>query len=71
MAISPKGNQLIDTLSPRSEVVYAEICRRFGQKNFDLLQDLLRELEAELQNNMPVNPGMHAGVGPQKTARQR
>jgi homoprotocatechuate degradation regulator HpaR len=69
VAITPKGDELIDTLSPRSEVIYGEICRRFGQKNFDLLQDLLRELEADLQDDMLVDPGMPAGVDPQKTVR--
>jgi homoprotocatechuate degradation regulator HpaR len=60
VAIAPKGNELIDTLSPRSEVIYAEICRRFGQKNFDLLQELLRELEGELLTSIPANSGLRA-----------
>jgi homoprotocatechuate degradation regulator HpaR len=59
VAITQKGNELIDTLSPHSELVYAEISRCFGQKNFELLQGLLRQLESDL-HNMPASPEMRA-----------
>ena len=54
VAISPKGNELIDTLSPHSEMIYAEITRCFGQRNFEALQNLLRKLESDL-HKMPLN----------------
>ena len=54
VAITPMGNELIDTLSPHSEMIYAEIARCFGQKNFDALQNLLRQLESDL-HKMPMN----------------
>lgn len=71
VAISPKGNELIDTLSPRSEAIYAEICRRFGQENFDRLQGLLRELESQLQTNMPIDPELVGGGPSQRLPRSR
>jgi len=49
VAISPKGNDLINTLSPRSEAAYTEIAERFGPTNFNQLGRLLLKLEAELQ----------------------
>jgi homoprotocatechuate degradation regulator HpaR len=51
VAISPKGKKLIATLSPTSEAIYNEICERFGRKNFNLLQDLLLDLESRLQSD--------------------
>jgi homoprotocatechuate degradation regulator HpaR len=53
VAITPKGVQLINTLSPRSEAVYTEIVQRFGQKNFSQLQGLLLKLEDELTTGAP------------------
>jgi homoprotocatechuate degradation regulator HpaR len=70
VAITPKGNELIDTLSPHSEMIYAEITRCFGQKNFDALQELLRQLEFDLQkapmnfeNDAPRNAQSEARLG--------
>jgi homoprotocatechuate degradation regulator HpaR len=60
VAITPKGNELIDTLSPHSEMIYAEITRCFGQKNFNALQNLLRRLESDL-HKMPINTKGSAG----------
>ena len=51
--ITPKGVALIELLAPRSEAIYAEICRRFGEEDFVLLQNLLRELEAKLRIDAP------------------
>jgi homoprotocatechuate degradation regulator HpaR len=59
VAITAKGNELIDTLSPHSELIYAEITKCVGPKNFELLQTLLRQLEADL-HKMPVNLEMRA-----------
>jgi homoprotocatechuate degradation regulator HpaR len=49
VAISPKGRELIATLSPTSEAIYNDIYQRFGRKNFNTLQGLLLELEAKLE----------------------
>lgn len=59
VAIAPRGLELIETLSPYSEAIYADIARRFGEDKFQQLQTLLRELEAELSRDMP--PGEPAG----------
>jgi homoprotocatechuate degradation regulator HpaR len=48
VAISPKGKQLIATLSPNSEAIYNEIYQRFGHKNYKYLQSLLLGLESTL-----------------------
>jgi homoprotocatechuate degradation regulator HpaR len=53
IAIAPKGLDLIDTLSPRSEAIYAEISQRVGHKKLQLLQSLLRDIEAELAIGSP------------------
>jgi DNA-binding MarR family transcriptional regulator len=55
VAISAKGTDLINTLSPRSEAAYTEIAERFGPANFDKLGKLLLKLEAELQGQPPVS----------------
>jgi homoprotocatechuate degradation regulator HpaR len=60
VAISPKGNDLINTLSPRSEAAYTEIAARFGSTNFEQLGNLLLKLEAELQKHAPGNGGSGA-----------
>ncbi|HVZ12919.1 MAG TPA: homoprotocatechuate degradation operon regulator HpaR [Bauldia sp.] len=57
VAISPKGSELINTLSPRSEAAYTEIAARFGPANFNELGNLLLKLEAELQPRAPGNAG--------------
>lgn len=53
VSISPKGTDLINTLSPRSEAAYTEIAERFGPTNFNQLGKLLLKLEAELQQYAP------------------
>lgn len=57
VAISPKGNELINTLSPRSEAAYTEIAERFGPGNFNQLGGLLLRLESELQDQTPGTSG--------------
>lgn len=56
VAIAPKGTELIEGLSPHSEAIYADICRRVGEDKFHLLQRLLKELEAELTTEAPPDP---------------
>jgi homoprotocatechuate degradation regulator HpaR len=67
VAISPKGNELINTLSPRSEAAYTEIAERFGSGNFNQLRSLLLKLEAELQDQVPGS----AGNVPMSQSRRR
>ncbi len=64
VAISRRGTELIDTLSPRSDAAYTEIARRFGHGNFNLLGELLLKLESELQPDTP-------GTSKRPSARQR
>jgi homoprotocatechuate degradation regulator HpaR len=61
VAITPKGNDLIDTLSPRSEAAYTEIAERFGQTNFNRLGNLLLKLEAELHAPIAGRPAASRG----------
>lgn len=51
ISIAPQGLALIDALSGRSEAIYTEICNRYGKDKFDLLQDLLRDLESSLEGD--------------------
>lgn len=51
ISIAPQGIALIDSLSGRSEAIYSEISNRFGKDKFDLLQDLLRDLETALEGD--------------------
>jgi homoprotocatechuate degradation regulator HpaR len=67
VAISPKGNDLINTLSPRSEAAYTEIAERFGSTNFNQLGNLLLKLEAELQQ---YTPGSASSI-PMSQSRRR
>jgi homoprotocatechuate degradation regulator HpaR len=66
VAISPKGKELIATLSPTSEAIYNEIYQRFGPRNFKSLQELLLGLESRL--DAQVSAG-HGG-GSMQRARQ-
>ena len=43
--IGPRGMELIETVSPQSESIYAEITARFGPERLAQLQALLIELE--------------------------
>jgi homoprotocatechuate degradation regulator HpaR len=61
VAISAKGSDLINTLSPRSEAAYTEIAERFGPTNFSQLGSLLLKLEAEL-GDPPPGHGSAAGA---------
>lgn len=53
IALDAAGVTLIEQISPRSEAIYRDIARRLGMEKFDRLQDLLRELEAELLRDAP------------------
>lgn len=48
ISISPSGQTLIETVTPRSEEIYREIGARFGAENLETLQSLLRQLEGAL-----------------------
>jgi homoprotocatechuate degradation regulator HpaR len=69
VAITPKGYHLLDTLAPRSEEIYTEIARRFGDRNFSSLQRLLRKLEYTLDAGAPEQLGKGAGT-PSSTVRR-
>lgn len=69
VAINQKGMELIELLSPRSEVVYNEIYQRFGEKNFKRLQELLRELETKLQADELAIPAPERNSNRQKSRR--
>ncbi|WP_249126365.1 MULTISPECIES: homoprotocatechuate degradation operon regulator HpaR [unclassified Bradyrhizobium] len=53
VTLGAAGVTLIDQISPRSEAIYRDIARRLGGEKFDRLQDLLRELEAEMLRDAP------------------
>jgi hypothetical protein len=57
VAISPKGKELIATLSPTSEAIYNEIYQRFGPRNFKSLQELLLGLESRLDAHASAGHG--------------
>jgi homoprotocatechuate degradation regulator HpaR len=69
VAISPKGNELINTLSPRSEAAYTEIAERFGAGNFNQLGSLLLKLEAELQDRAGGSGGVPLSQSRRRTPR--
>ncbi|MGY4569045.1 homoprotocatechuate degradation operon regulator HpaR [Bradyrhizobium sp. USDA 3256] len=48
VSISAKGLKLIEAVAPTSEVIYAEITRRFGARKLAELQEMLGALEASL-----------------------
>jgi homoprotocatechuate degradation regulator HpaR len=48
ISISKAGQDLIATVTPRSEEIYADITARFGAEKLATLQALLRELEEAL-----------------------
>lgn len=48
VSISPAGQTLIGTVTPKSEEIYGEITARFGADKLATLQGLLRELEEVL-----------------------
>lgn len=56
ITISPKGADLIQTVTPVSERIYREITTRFGEEKLATLQVLLRELE-EIAVDMPPYDG--------------
>lgn len=53
VSISPTGAKLIEVAGPHSERIYAEITAAFGPERLALLQELLGELEARLQQIGP------------------
>jgi len=54
VSIEPEGRNLIETVSPQSEAVYAEITRRLGPERLAQLQGLLRDLEAAMQEPIEI-----------------
>lgn len=48
ISLSPSGQTLIETVTPRSEDIYREIGARFGADNLATLQSLLHRLEVVL-----------------------
>ncbi len=54
IALSPRGESLIEQISPESETIYAEITRRFGAQRLAELQAMLRELETLLTEGPPI-----------------
>lgn len=48
VSITAKGLRLIETVAPFSEVIYAEIARRYGDGKLAELQEMLRDLESSL-----------------------
>lgn len=53
ISISPAGRVLIDQAGSHSEIIYAEITRRYGAERLAVLQDMLRELD-EVMNDGPL-----------------
>src|SRR5215468_2246715 len=48
VSISAKGLKLIEAVAPTSEAIYAEITRRFGDRQLSELQEMLTVLEQSL-----------------------
>lgn len=59
VSIAAKGLRLIEAVAPSSEAIYAEITRRYGADQLAALHDLLRGLEASLQD-MPLPANGHS-----------
>lgn len=56
ISISASGRSLIDLAGGHSELVYAEITRRYGAEKLAALQAMLRELELVLEAPIDVGP---------------
>src|SRR6266403_5536640 len=50
VSISARGLKLIEAVAPTSEMIYAEITKRYGARKFSELQDMLTELESSLSD---------------------
>ena len=50
VSISAKGLKLIEAVAPTSEMIYAEITKRYGARKLSELQDMLTELESSLSD---------------------
>jgi homoprotocatechuate degradation regulator HpaR len=48
VSISAKGLKLIEAVAPTSEMIYAEITKRYGARKLAELQDMLKALETSL-----------------------
>jgi len=55
ISLTPEGEALIETVSPESEAIYAEITRRFGAHRLNELQAMLRELESLLAEGPAIS----------------
>lgn len=58
VALSSAGSEMIATIGPVSERIYAEITNRFGPEKMAELMGLLRELEAVLTEGAPISHAM-------------
>ena len=59
VSLTPAGLSLLNAVAPISEAIYAEITRRFGAENLEVLHGMLQALETELRD-MPVEQGRAA-----------
>src|SRR5882757_6806141 len=50
VSISAKGLKLIEAVAPTSEMIYAEITKRYGARKLSELQDMLTALESSLSD---------------------
>ena len=48
VSISAKGLKLIEAVAPTSEMIYAEITKRYGARKLAELQEMLGALESSL-----------------------
>nr|WP_244316766.1 homoprotocatechuate degradation operon regulator HpaR [Pannonibacter sp. XCT-34] len=64
ISISPAGQTLIEQAGAHSEVIYAEITRRYGAKRLAVLQDMLRDLEDTLADAPLIIDSLGLDVGP-------
>lgn len=60
VSISPTGRAVIDAAGLHSEVIYAEITRRFGAEKLKALHELLGELEDGLKEPITVSPPLES-----------
>jgi len=55
VSISAKGLKLIEAVAPTSEMIYAEITKRYGARKLAELQDMLKTLESSLSELEAAN----------------
>jgi homoprotocatechuate degradation regulator HpaR len=57
VSITAKGMKLIEAVAPTSEMIYAEITKRYGARKLGELQDMLGALESSLVGLEAVDDG--------------